>query len=52
MTAMIQGYPFERCLQLAAATGASCVAAVDALSGLKSFDELAHRIDKGWEKNE
>lgn len=52
LTAMIQGYPFERCLQLAAATGASCVAAVDALSGLKSFDELAHRIDKGWEKNE
>lgn len=52
LTAMIQGYPFERCLQLAAATGASCVAAVDALSGLKPFDELAHRIDKGWEKNE
>lgn len=52
LTAMIQGYPFERCLQLAAATGASCVAAVDALSGLKPFDELADRIDKGWEKNE
>ena len=52
LTAMIQGYPFERCLQLAAATGASCVAAVDALSGLKSFDELADRIDKGWAKNE
>ncbi len=52
LTAMIQGYPFERCLQLAAATGASCVAAVDALSGLKSFDELVHRINKGWEKNE
>lgn len=50
LTAMIQGRPFERCLQLAAAAGASCVAAVDALSGLKPLDELAGRIDKGWEK--
>ena len=50
LTAMIEGYPFERCLQLAAATGASCVAAVDALSGLKPFDKLAERIDRGWAK--
>ncbi|MBP3458620.1 MAG: carbohydrate kinase family protein [Lachnospiraceae bacterium] len=51
LTAMIQGYPFERCIQLAAATGASCVAAVDALSGLKPFNELIDRIDAGWAKN-
>lgn len=51
LTAMVKGYPFERCLQLAAATGASCVEAVDALSGLKSFDELIAKIDAGWEKN-
>lgn len=50
LTAMIKEYPFERCIQLAAATGASCVAAVDALSGLKSFDELIRKIDAGWEK--
>lgn len=52
LTAMIQGHPFERCLQLAAATGANCVAAVDALSGLMPFDELIARIDAGWAKND
>lgn len=50
LTAMVKGYPFERCIQLAAATGASCVAAVDALSGLKPFDELIEKIDAGWKK--
>jgi len=38
------------CLHLAAATGASCVAAYDALSGLKSFEELKKKIEEGWEK--
>ena len=52
LTAMINGYSFERCLQLAAATGASCVAAVDALSGLKSFEKLEKRIDGGWKKQQ
>ncbi|MGN0131930.1 MAG: carbohydrate kinase family protein [Lachnospiraceae bacterium] len=52
LTAMVKGYPFERCLQLAAATGASCVAAVDALSGLKSFEELEEKIDGGWVKQD
>lgn len=50
LTAMVKGYPFERCLQLAAAAGANCVAAVDALSGLKSFAEMEKRIDAGWAK--
>lgn len=50
LTAMIKGYSFERCLQLASATGASCVATVDALSGLKSFEELTEKIENGWEK--
>ena len=52
LTAMIQGYPFEKCLQLAAATGACCVAATDALSGLKPFAELEQKISAGWEKND
>ena len=51
LTAMLEGYPFERVLQLAAGTGASCVASYDALSGLKSFKELEEKIDAGWEKN-
>ena len=38
-------------MQLAAAAGASCVEAYDALGGLKSLEQLEERIDKGWEKN-
>ena len=52
LTAMVKEYPFERCLQLAAATGASCVAAVDALSGLKPLEELQAKIDAGWAKQD
>ncbi len=52
LTAMVKGYSFERCIELAAATGASCVAAVDALSGLKSFDVLEKKINQGWRKND
>ena len=51
LKAAIDGYPVERCLQLAAGTGASCVTAYDTLSGLRSFEELIHRIENGWEKN-
>ena len=52
LTAMLEGYPVERVLQLAAGTGASCVAAYDALSGLKSFEQLEEKIDAGWAKNQ
>lgn len=51
LTAMLEGYTPERSMQLATATGASCVAAYDALSGLKSFEELNTKIDAGWPKN-
>ncbi len=50
LTAMLEGNSVEECMQLATATGASCVAAYDALSGLKSFDELKKKIAAGWEK--
>ncbi len=50
LTAMLNGEDPEMCLHLAAGTGASCVAAYDALSGLKSFEELKTRIAAGWEK--
>ncbi len=52
LTAMLEGYECRQCLQLAAATGASCVTAYDALSGLKSFEELQKKIDAGWKKQE
>lgn len=51
LTAMLEGYPLEKTLQLSAATGASCVAAYDALSGLKSFEELEKKINAGWCKS-
>lgn len=52
LTAMLDGYSLEDTMHLAAATGASCVAAYDALSGLKSFEELEAKIKAGWKKNE
>ena len=52
LTSMMEGYSFEKCIQLAAATGASCVEAVDALTGLKTFEELNQRIDNGWKKRD
>ncbi|MBE5938562.1 MAG: carbohydrate kinase family protein [Lachnospiraceae bacterium] len=50
LAAMLEGYSIEKCMQFATATGASCVAAYDALSGLKTFDELRDRIEAGWKK--
>ena len=51
LTAMLNGCPVEECVQLAAATGACCVSAYDALSGLKPLAELREKIENGWEKN-
>ena len=52
LTAMLEGYSFERCIQLAAAQGASCVEAYGALEGIRSLEELERRIDNGWEKGD
>lgn len=51
LTAMLEGYPMEQAVQLSAAAGASCVAAYDALSGLKTLEELEEKIRAGWRKN-
>lgn len=50
LKAVLDGYDPEYALHLAAATGACAVTEYDALSGLRSFDELKNRIDSGWEK--
>ena len=52
LTAMLEGYSFERCIQLAAAEGASCVEAYGALEGIRSLEELEKRIDSGWGKGQ
>lgn len=41
----------QECVRYAAATGACCVEAVDALSGLKSFAELDKKMANGWKRN-
>ncbi len=51
LTAMLNGETLKDCMHLATATGASCVTAYDALSGLKPLDELKVKINNGWKKN-
>ena len=51
LTSGMKGYSLDVALQMATATGTSCVAAYDALSGLKSLEELQRKIDAGWKKN-
>lgn len=52
LTAILEGYTLEESVRLAAATGASCVAAYDALSGLRSFSEINQKIADGWRKRD
>jgi len=52
LTGMLQGETPEMSLHLAAGTGASCVAAYDALSGLISLKDIKKKINSGWAKNE
>ena len=48
LTAILRGYSPAECAALAAAEGACSVTAYDALSGLKSIEELNERIRAGW----
>lgn len=52
LTAVLKGYGPEESVQFAAAAGACCVSSYDALSGLKSMEEMERRIKNGWAKNE
>ncbi|MCD8083612.1 MAG: carbohydrate kinase family protein [Clostridiales bacterium] len=46
--AMLKGFEPEHCVKLAAAEGASCVEAFDALSGIRTLEELEEKIRAGW----
>jgi len=50
LVSILNGCPIEKCAEYAVATGASCVTAYDALSGLMTFPELDRKIENGWEK--
>lgn len=48
LAAMLQGLPPSDCLKWASAVGACNVEAVDATSGVRTWEETARRIDAGW----
>lgn len=48
--AVLDGLPPSQCVKLAAATGASCVTAYDAVSGLLPFEQLKEKINNGWKE--
>ncbi|MCR5337070.1 MAG: carbohydrate kinase family protein, partial [Lachnospiraceae bacterium] len=48
LTGILRGYDPAACASFAAAEGACCVTAYDALSGLKTIEELAEKIESGW----
>ncbi len=50
LCACLRGYPAVECVRLAAAEGASCVEEFDALSGVKTLEELEEKIRGGWEQ--
>lgn len=50
LQAVLEGCSLKEAMRLATATGASCVAAYDALGGLKTFEELRAKILAGWQK--
>mgnify|MGYP005772771503 CR=1 FL=1 len=51
LASVMVGESLEEAVEMAAATGACCVAAYDALSGLKPLEQLKEKIRKGWKKN-
>ena len=46
----LRGLPIEACLRYGTATGAENVEAMDAVSGVGTWDEITKRIDGGWAK--
>ena len=52
LLAMLRGYPAEQCVRLAAAEGASCVEEFDALTGVRTLEELEQKIRSGWKQRD
>ena len=50
LSAFLRGLPLEDCLKYATAAGAENVEAIDAVSGIQSWEETAARIKGGWAK--
>lgn len=50
LTSVLEGDAPEWAMHYAAATGASCITELDAISGLRPLPELRAKIEAGWEK--
>src|SRR5690606_10240933 len=48
LMAMLRGLPPSQSLRWACAVGACCVEAVDAISGVQSWDAIQARLESGW----
>ena len=48
VAALLRGEPLERCLTVANAVGARSVEALDAVSGVGSYEEVTARLAGGW----
>ncbi|MDR1794075.1 MAG: carbohydrate kinase family protein [Erysipelotrichaceae bacterium] len=51
LTGVLRGESLSSCLKLAAATGALCLSAPDALGGIVPYSEVQNKIQAGWKKN-
>jgi len=51
LAALLRGMSAEETLTMACAVGACSVEAVDALSGIRSWQETTERIDAGWSRS-
>lgn len=52
LSAMLLNYSLKNCLHLAAASGASCVSTLDALSGIIDLETQMSHINNAWKKTE
>lgn len=50
--ALLRGCTIEESATMAVATGACCVEAADATSGIRSWDETVQRIHNGWKQRQ
>lgn len=51
LISVLRGKGLKSAVEMAAAAGACCVSAYDALSGIPSYETLEDKIKQGWEKN-
>lgn len=51
LLALQRAYPMKRCVELAAAAGAACVASYDAWSEIPSLEALNRKIEEGWKQH-